>query len=30
LSAAGRHDLSDQVTDVDPRTRVAALAFLAA
>lgn len=28
LSAAGRRDLSDQVPDVDPRTRVAALAFL--
>ena len=30
LSAAGRRDLSDQVPDVDPRTRVAALVFLSA
>ena len=28
LSAAGRRDLSDQVPGVDPRTRVASLAFL--
>lgn len=28
LSAAGRHDLSEQVPDVDPRTRVTALRFL--
>lgn len=28
LSAAGRHDLCDQVPEVDPRTRAAALTFL--